>query len=161
MVDLNVLKSLRIISLAEADDQTLSAWHKSLCRWYSREFHTPLHLVLEMPAETIFTVYYEDMFWNLKTGSEKQQEALNEIIATVLSEEDPNIQIEEQNEEQEDDVWYQEELEALDKKLGQKDDQSSSPSKTSQTPSFTVKNPNLEAEFNDLLDDASHLDDEG
>ena len=116
MISPNVLRALRLIALAEADEQSLEAWYKSVCRWYSREFHTPLQQVLEMSDEYVLATYYEDVFWKLRTGSDSQVEAFDKIVDAVLAEESPEAA----ETEDEDEDWYQQELQNLDEQLAKK-----------------------------------------
>ena len=40
---------------------------RKICRWYSKEYNTPLHQVLEMSFDNILTHYYESMFENMNS----------------------------------------------------------------------------------------------
>jgi hypothetical protein len=112
-----VLNALRVIALSDAEHETPDAWYKSKCRWYSREFNTPLPSVMDMPVEVVLRTWYEDYYWNLKHGNEEGQEHLNQIIVNTLVNELPQFQAEIEKIEQEDDDWYEQEIAALHAKL--------------------------------------------
>jgi hypothetical protein len=37
-------------------------FHRKVCRWYSKEFSTPLNQVLTLPFDDVLTHYYESQF---------------------------------------------------------------------------------------------------
>jgi hypothetical protein len=117
MISPNVLKALRVIALNEADEKLFPAWYKSLCRWYSREFHTPLAQVEDMAEETVIRTWYEDIFWRLNSGTKEQKDKFDEIVFEVLAEESPQVKSDVEQMQEEDDAWYEQELAAYDKQL--------------------------------------------
>lgn len=42
--------------------ETHDSWLRHVMRWYSHNFHTPLHQVQDLPLEDILTAYYEHTF---------------------------------------------------------------------------------------------------
>lgn len=142
----DVLKALRVIALAEADERTFDAWYKSLCRWYSREFSTSLPQVLEFPMEVVFTTYFEDVFWKLANGDEKQREALQDLITGLLSEEHEEFKDMATQEQEEDDEWYQEELARIEKELKSKKSNKINTSQGGMDSDIGLDNPNLSKE---------------
>lgn len=112
-VDFKSLKDLKIICIQEADEGTFEAFYASICRWYSREFSTPLPQVEDMPEETILKTYYEDAFWSLSQNqTDTGKKNWNDLILSIIQTEKPPTE-EEVTEDQEDDDWYQKELEAI------------------------------------------------
>ena len=112
-LDFKSLKDLKIISIQEADEGTFEAFYASICRWYSREFSTPLPQVEDMSVETVLKTYYDDAFWNLSQNkTELGQKNWQELILSMIQAELPPTE-EEITEEEEDDDWYQKELEAI------------------------------------------------
>lgn len=111
-----MLKSIRILAFCEVDNETFEAWYRHICRWYSREFHTPLDKVLEMSEEYILQTYYEDIFYKLKSSTtgdnQEAQTQYNEIKSSLIKESRPTDDSKTLSEiaEEEDDEWYQEEL---------------------------------------------------
>jgi hypothetical protein len=117
MISPNVLRALRVIALNEADEKLFPAWYKSLCRWYSREFHTPLVQVEDMSEDYVIRTWYEDIFWRLNSGTKEQKEKFDEIVFEVLAEESQQVKSDVEQMQEEDDAWYEAELAAYDKQL--------------------------------------------
>lgn len=112
------IDAIQLIAAEAVDSDTYDAWYKSICRWYSREFSTPLPQVEEMPEEEIFRVYYEDAFWVLAHGNEEQQNKFAQIVQDLMQRYVPDGEI--AAIDHQDDDWYEQELAALDKKLAAK-----------------------------------------
>lgn len=121
MIKPDTLKALRVLALHNADEKTFDAWYKSICRWYSEKFHTALSLVMDMAEEDVLRTWFEDSFWRLKTGTEKQQEAFEHLVEDVLIEQHPESQTVAEEVEEEDDNWYEQELAALETSLNKQD----------------------------------------
>lgn len=112
--DFELFKSLRAISLNNAIDRKFEAWYASICRWYSRNFYTPLPQVEEMNPNEVLRVYYEDSYWSLaRNTDEDAQAALQAEIRSVLMLNDPKAAEEEAEAQLEDDAWMEEELSKL------------------------------------------------
>jgi hypothetical protein len=157
-MDNETLNSIRLIALNEANDKTYNAWYRSVCRWYSREFHTPLTQVEFLSEEEVFKTWYEDLFWKMKNGTPENQEAFSKFIETTLHENDPEIEDLEAKAEEEDEDWYKEELEALNGQISEKHNKINE-SEIEDSFSRTVENPNLKEELHSILnDDESDLD---
>lgn len=119
MIDSELLRAIRLIALEEISEGTYDAFYRKTCRWYSRNFYTPLSQVMEMADEELFRVYFEDSIQNVKSMGE---EKFLEYIKDVIDEEARNNSPEEAaQEDADDDEWYEEELrrlkEADDKKV--------------------------------------------
>jgi primosomal protein N' len=69
--------------------------HRKICRWYSKEFNTPLQQVLEMQFDTVLMHYYETQF---------EQIPHNDLIDIMIEEHLPDVSIEKDNEV---DNWVQ------------------------------------------------------
>jgi len=67
-------KALQILALKEVTSETPSADFqlRSIFRWYSKTFHTPLHVVYTLPEYDILQAYYEDIYEELNESSEGQ-----------------------------------------------------------------------------------------
>jgi len=165
MISPNVLKALRVIALAQADSYTFDAWYKSICRWYSREFHTPLNKVEELSPEHVIRTHYEDLFWKLKTGDQTQRDAFEDMIDQILVEDSPEVQAEVQEAEADDDDWYQQELAALDEKLNKQGAKITREKTISHRDGILIDKPNLSKDANikfvEAEDEPVPDDDEG
>lgn len=144
MLKPDVLRALRVIALAEADDLSYDGWYKYICRWYSREFHTPLPQVESMPEEIVLKTYYEDVFWRLANGTEEQKNKLEEIIVEHLQESHHETQSVLADAEEEDDDWYQQELDSFEKKLSKQDTDITQKTERKRSDKILIDKPNLE-----------------
>ena len=59
------------------------ARYRSICRWYSKTFHTPLHEVYDLPAEEVLEAHYEELL------EEMPEEAREQRLIELL--EDPEV----------------------------------------------------------------------
>lgn len=78
-------KALRLIALKEVAAEVSSADYalRKVFRWYSKEFHTPLHQVDEIPIDDILRHYYEYNFEQLAdSSSQGWRDALTEMGST-------------------------------------------------------------------------------
>lgn len=77
-------KSLRILALAEVvKEEPGSAYSiRQVFRWYSEKFHTPLHLVDELPLHDVMQHYFESNYEKLKDSPGALQEELIELSRT-------------------------------------------------------------------------------
>jgi hypothetical protein len=108
-----VINALRLIALQGADENSPDAWYKSKCRWYSREFHTPLEEVFNLPIEKVLTTFFEDLYWSLAHGNDQSRMDFNQLVVDALKSESTSYQEEMTQIEAEDDEWYEQELAAL------------------------------------------------
>lgn len=58
------------------------ARYRSICRWYSKTFYTPLHEVYDLPPEEVLEAHYEEVL------EEMPPEARDQKLAEIL--EDPD-----------------------------------------------------------------------
>lgn len=165
MIKPETLKALRVIALQNADDKTYDAWYKSICRWYSEKFHTPLATVMDLADEEVLLVYYEDLFWSLKTGSEKQKEAFEHMVEDVLIEEHEGSRADVDEAQVEDDEWYEQELAEFEEKTTKQDAKFPKETVISNRDGSLLNEPNLDIEpvtrFVEGEDDPPDDDDEG
>ncbi len=100
----SLVKTLKLIALKNTIEPNEEAFLRSVQRWYSREFSTPLHVVPDLPLEDVLLNYYEDHYAALKeaddeslwlkelvmvteTPDERKQRELNEESDLVSDEE--------------------------------------------------------------------------
>lgn len=142
-MDVDILKSIRILALYETEVESIEAWYKSICRWYSREFHTPLSEVMEMTEEEVIRIYYEDVFYRLKTSnSEEDQTQYDDIKSKLLAESThKGGKTLDEIAAEEDDDWYANELKAIEEqekaqKISKKFNKNSKLDKQSEKPNL-------------------------
>lgn len=73
------LRSLRNVVVDGDYDYRL----RQIFRWYSKNFHTPLHVVDELPLDHVLTSFFEDKYEDLD-----EDEALEEIRTLTETEEE-------------------------------------------------------------------------
>lgn len=57
--DLDLLKAIRVLAFDAVKNKDSDYLLRHIFRWYSREFHTPLPEVEEMPLEEVLTHFFE------------------------------------------------------------------------------------------------------
>lgn len=67
------LEDLQALAMREVVVGSNAGFLRSVFRWYSHEFHTPLHLVDELPLEDVLTHYFE-YHYNEMTDGQRQLE---------------------------------------------------------------------------------------
>lgn len=103
MIKLDI-KSIQLIALADVEIPTWLSEFRKICRWYSKEFSTPLYQTEhELPPDYVLRHYYEHTFLELKNSSDDTAAMRYEtIMNTVLGLIDADEEIEE------DDKWAEE-----------------------------------------------------
>ena len=98
------LRAIQIIALKEvlSDKQSQDFQLRSIFRWYSKTFHTPLHIVEELPEFDILQAYFEDQYEQLNQ-SDQGQTHIQKLIED-LSKTEEEVLLEEKRKD-EDDVW--------------------------------------------------------
>ena len=140
-MDGDLLKAIQITALHEIDQGSSEQWYRYLCRWYSREFHTPLPQVEEMSPEEVFRVFFEDSLYNLKhSDNERAEENWLEFKVKAVTPKEILEKI-----EQEDDDWAAEMLEKVkrDEEKKRKRNEALTVKKDSQKEVKPAKTPNL------------------
>jgi hypothetical protein len=99
-VDGQTFRALQILALEAVLSEEYEALYRRICRWYSREFSTPLVEVEKMLEETVLRTYFEDVYSTLKESGDKGEEKLDEIVQDFLSSQDKSADA-----QAEDDEW--------------------------------------------------------
>jgi len=81
--EIDALQTLALFSVEHPDKE---AHCRKICRWYSKEFYTPLHIVEnDLSFDYVMRHYYEQTFSQLANSPvEKLLEKYNEIRANIL-----------------------------------------------------------------------------
>lgn len=75
---MNHYEALKLLALRAVMKPDSDAHFRSICRWYSITFHTPLHLVDDLPEEDVLVAYYE------KTYEDMEDPEREELLKTLL-----------------------------------------------------------------------------
>lgn len=104
MNNYNDFRRIAIRAFLDARNCTFEAFYKSVCRWYSREFHTPLSEVLGYSEEFVLRTHLEDSYWKMfRSDDEKVQQEIENVRQKLLKSEE-----ELQKEVDEDEAWIKE-----------------------------------------------------
>jgi hypothetical protein len=84
MRKLSLSKAARVLALKSVLYPDDLYYLRRIFRWYSRNFHTPLHVVGELPLEDVLEAYYEDNYEHLTSDDDptKLTEELQELTET-------------------------------------------------------------------------------
>lgn len=82
--------------------------YRSLCRTYSKKFHTPLHTVLALPVTDVVLAVYEEQLEDLDMDKFENLEQVHETILAIL---DPNYEAHKETKLEQDIAAYEREEE--------------------------------------------------
>jgi septal ring factor EnvC (AmiA/AmiB activator) len=122
-VALDQIRALRILALKEAVNKQQSNDYqlRSIFRWYSKTFHTPLHLVYNLPELDVLQAYYEDAYEHLSESAQESAESkskLDELVMELAMTDDELRQYELAKDKE--DLWhYSNTKEALEQEVRQ------------------------------------------
>ena len=72
---------LQILAIASVEDPSWEDQYRGICRWYSKEYATPLHIVeQELDRMQVLRHYYEDAFKRLSDSQDENQQVKYEEI---------------------------------------------------------------------------------
>ena len=136
------LEHLHLIALAAVEEPAWKDQYRSICRWYSREFHTPLKVVEdELDQLHVLMHYYEDSFEKLhRSDNEESRQKYEEIKESAMRSQMPEGELTAM--EKEDEEWEKQmlrEIEAEEKARKAKE--------KPVTKKDTLEKPNLEDEI--------------
>lgn len=164
---LDYIDAIRLKALRAVLDPDASAWFRSVMRWYSREFSTPLKEVADLDIEEVLVAYFEEQYSSLKDGDEHGQETLDRILQELIETQDERQTRklkEKADEEQARELLKIAEEAARQAKekgniLENKKQHKPEELKAVAQPQATPHPPDIEIKFNDnLLDEAGDLD---
>jgi primosomal protein N' len=109
MLDIEQLKQ---IALANVASPTSEYYYRMICRWYSKTFHTPLHVVFTLPIQDIFLAYFEEGYEMMDEEKKfeemirvidpdfdaKEEEAIQEFISMIEEQEENKRRAKEEKE---------------------------------------------------------------
>jgi hypothetical protein len=103
------LKDYQILALHATEKPDYGAFYRRVCRWYSKNFSTPLETVLnDLPEHDVLRHYFEDHYYELEQRAQSNDEAkkaYEELKNRILVDEKEIEEIEVEDEE-----WEKEEL---------------------------------------------------
>lgn len=130
-------------AMASTVEPTPDSVYRKICRFYSKEFHTPLHLVHELPFRTVLLNLLEDRYQSQDQDDEKFIVQVQKII-------DPSF--EEEMEEDLQDWIEQIEEEERQKRQSSKVDTSNSSNPAVVSKTYNIENDEQEGDLSGLDD---------
>lgn len=73
-----LIDAVQLIALRSVVKPDGDYFVRRICRWYSREFHTPLHEVEELPLDYVLTQYFESTFEDME--EDERQERIDKLL---------------------------------------------------------------------------------
>ena len=70
MLDDKMLRAIRILALQATEEPTSDQTYSKICRWFSREFSTPLKEVEDYAVEYVLQHFFEDRYQSLYESSD-------------------------------------------------------------------------------------------
>lgn len=102
------IKDIQILALNNIEDPDGETYYRRICRWYSREFSTPLETVIyDIPEKDVLIHYYEDLYYGLYNDeSEEGQMRYHSLREAILGSNKDTV--EDELQEEQDDNWADE-----------------------------------------------------
>jgi len=72
-MDMLTAVQLRALRNVYLDDAERDYHYRHIARWYSRQFHTPLHVVDELPLIGVLTAFFEEKYENMEEEYRHQE----------------------------------------------------------------------------------------
>jgi len=144
------IENIQVIALAAVEAPDFTDIYRNICRWYSKEYSTPLHYVEnDIPVQDVLRHYYEEQFYTMKrSDNEALQIKYAELKYQVMrgnagNEEDEALT------EAEDDDWERQMLEEIEEqyKKAQVQEAAKTAKKVEKVNKVdSLENPNIEDE---------------
>lgn len=112
-MDKSQYQNILAIALKNAMNPSYDSFYASICRWFSREFSTPLREVEDYNEEYVLGVYFADTYENLMSDEDKGHQRLSEIRENVLAMFKPEIEEMKEANQIDDEDWVQEMSQAV------------------------------------------------
>jgi len=103
---LSLLDSIRLLALKSVTEMDAEYRLRFINRWYSRQFHTPLHTVDDLPTEDVLQHFFECMFEDME--EEKRLRSVQELLET--KDERQKRLLKEAVDTEDDENWFREVL---------------------------------------------------
>ena len=84
MIDAELIKAIQILALRAVEDPNDEDSYAKICRWYSKEFSTPLHEVETLDPVYVLTHFFQSRFVDLYSGSDQDAAQYDEERANLL-----------------------------------------------------------------------------
>lgn len=112
-MEYDLIRAIKILALKAVKVPDYDAAYRKICRWYSREFSTPLEAVYDIPEETVLREFFEDYYESIYKDKERAPEL--DVIIQQLSKKEEEVD----TEAMEDEAWAQEMQREIDEERRQ------------------------------------------
>lgn len=116
------LRSIRILAVKSVENPDWESSYRKICRWYSKEFSTPLKQVESLSEYDVLLTYFEETYQNMASSPVEEMKNRYKEIKTLLIKGEEIVKQEQVEIEQQDDAWAAEMAEEI-KKQQEKDEQ--------------------------------------
>ena len=72
MIDPKTFRNLQTIAMRNVEREGVDFFYRRVCRWYSKNFYTPLHEVEDLPWKQILIAYFEEKFYEMYNSSSEE-----------------------------------------------------------------------------------------
>lgn len=137
------INQIQIIALSSIDEPDWKAQYRAICRWYSREFSTPLMTVEnDLSILHVLLHYYETTFAKLSASEDEQSQTNYEILKERILY-GPKTEAELQEEQAEEDDWVKQMNQEIEQNR-QEIEQNQAVEVQKVKDAESLKNPNIE-----------------
>lgn len=77
---MNHYEALQLLALRAVEKPDGEARLRGICRWYSKTFHTPLHVVEELDEDDVLTAYFESIYEEMEES--ERQDIMRQLLET-------------------------------------------------------------------------------
>ncbi len=95
------IRAVQQIAMAGHLKPDVPAVYRKICRYYSKEFNTPLHEVEQLPIYDVLLHFYEDRYENMEA---QERDDIKKQLARTKPERDA-LEAEKEDETQSDEEW--------------------------------------------------------
>jgi hypothetical protein len=84
MIDAKLIRAIQVLALKAVEEPDDEAIYSRICRWYSREFSTPLPEVENLDPIHVLSHYFQDKYLTMSSGDEKAFAEYDDIKLSIL-----------------------------------------------------------------------------
>jgi len=88
MIDAELIRAIRILAVQSVEDASDEDVYAKVCRFYSKEFNTPLHMVEELDPIYVLTHFFQHRYEQLSNGEDNDKLRYEREKALLLWPED-------------------------------------------------------------------------
>jgi hypothetical protein len=130
------VRDIQILALGNIEDPDGEAYYRKICRWYSKEFSTPLETVMyDIPERDVLLHYYENLYYELYHDESEEGQMRYFALREAILRTEKDV-VEEEIQAEEDDEWALEMVEQI-----RREEEAARAKKAQKTPAKTDTSP--------------------